>query len=110
MFDIGFTEILVIMVIALLVVGPERLPGLARTVGIWMGKARKMVQSVKSDLQREIAADELKKIMEKQKSAVSELEEMMGESSSVAKEAIESLQVKAPSTNDDDAAPPPNKT
>ena len=66
MFDIGFWELTVIAVVALLVVGPEKLPGLARTAGHWLGRGRRFVASVKQDIDREIAADELKKIMAKQ--------------------------------------------
>jgi len=66
MFDIGFWELLVIGVVALLVVGPERLPGLARTAGMWVGRARRFVSGVKADIDREIAADELKKALAKQ--------------------------------------------
>ena len=66
MFDVGFWELLLIGVVALLVVGPERLPGLARTVGIWVGKARRLVNSVKADIDREMRTEELKKILDKQ--------------------------------------------
>ncbi len=66
MFDIGFWELAVIGVVALLVVGPERLPGLARTTGHWIGRARRFVSGVKADIDREIAADELKKALAKQ--------------------------------------------
>jgi len=66
MFDIGFWELAVIGVVALLVVGPERLPGLARTTGLWVGRARRFVSGVKADIDREIAADELKKALAEQ--------------------------------------------
>jgi len=66
MFDVGFWELLVIGVVALLVVGPERLPRLARTTGLWVGRARRFVSSVKADIDREIAAEELKKTLAKQ--------------------------------------------
>ncbi len=66
MFDIGFWELALVGVVALLVVGPERLPGLARTTGMWVGRARRFVSGVKADIDREIAADELKKALAKQ--------------------------------------------
>ena len=59
MFDVGFWEITVIAVIALIVIGPERLPKAARTAGLWVGKARRMVADVKSDIDREIRESEL---------------------------------------------------
>lgn len=65
MFDIGFQELTLIGVIALLVVGPERLPKMARTVGLWMGKIRYYVGQVKSDIEREVRAQELKEMLNK---------------------------------------------
>ena len=67
MFDVGFWELALIGAVALIIVGPERLPGVAHTVGLWVGKARRMVRDVKADIDREIRehkvvdADELKK-------------------------------------------------
>lgn len=66
MFDIGFWELTIIGIVALLVIGPERLPRVARTAGLWVGRARRFVSSVKADIDREIAADELKKALGKQ--------------------------------------------
>jgi|TARA_B100001540_G_scaffold25972_1_gene21442 sec-independent protein translocase protein TatB len=58
-FDIGFLEIVIIASIALVVLGPERLPRAARTAGLWVGRARRMVADVKSDIDREIRESEL---------------------------------------------------
>ena len=65
MFDIGFWELALIGVVALLVVGPDRLPGLARTVGLWVGRIRRYVSSVRDDIEREIQAEELRKMLDK---------------------------------------------
>lgn len=62
MFDIGFSELLVIGVVALVVIGPERLPKVARTVGLLLGRAQRYVSDVKSEIHREIELDELKKL------------------------------------------------
>ena len=62
MFDVGFWEIAIIAVIALIVLGPERLPRAARTVGLWVGKARRTLAEVKRDIDRELDATELKQI------------------------------------------------
>ncbi|MEN8204783.1 MAG: Sec-independent protein translocase protein TatB [Pseudomonadota bacterium] len=78
MFDIGFWEIIFLMVITLLVVGPERLPRIARTAGLWAGKMRGFVASVKADIDQELAAEELKKVLAKQAS-VPEFEELIDE-------------------------------
>lgn len=61
MFDIGFSELLVIAVVALVVLGPERLPKAARFAGLWVRKARAQWYSVKSEFEREMAADELRR-------------------------------------------------
>jgi sec-independent protein translocase protein TatB len=61
MFDIGFTELLVIGVVALLVVGPERLPKVARTAGHLLGRFQRYVSTVKSDISREVQLEELRK-------------------------------------------------
>lgn len=66
MFDIGFWELALIGVVALIVIGPERLPLVARTVGLWVGRMRGFVQSVKTDIDQELRAEELKRIMEEQ--------------------------------------------
>lgn len=64
MFDFGFSEMLVIGVIALVVLGPERLPVVARTAGEWIGKAQRFVAQVKSDIDRETELSELKRIQD----------------------------------------------
>ena len=65
MFDVGFQELTLIGVIALIVVGPERLPRMARTLGLWMGRIRYYVGQVKSDIEREVRAQELKEMLDK---------------------------------------------
>lgn len=66
MFDVGFWELVLVGVVALLVVGPERLPEVARTAGRWLGTARRMVSTFKADVEREIRADQLKEVLRKQ--------------------------------------------
>ena len=62
MFDVGFWEIAIIALIALIILGPERLPRAARTMGLWVGKARRTLSEVKRDIDRELDASELKNI------------------------------------------------
>ena len=62
MFDIGFSELMVIGIVALVVIGPERLPKVARTVGHLLGRVQRYVNDVKSDINREMQLDELKKL------------------------------------------------
>lgn len=80
MFDAGFWEFLLIFVIALLVVGPERLPGLARKVGGFVGKARRYLNSVRSDVEREINSQELQDMLNRQESEIRELKTMLSDS------------------------------
>jgi sec-independent protein translocase protein TatB len=61
MFDIGFLELVLILVVALMVIGPDKLPGLARTTGMWAGKAKAMMRNIKAEVDRELASEDLKK-------------------------------------------------
>ncbi|MCS6785779.1 MAG: Sec-independent protein translocase protein TatB [Thiobacillaceae bacterium] len=64
MFDIGFSELLVIGVVALIVIGPERLPKLARTAGAWLGRLNRYVAQVKQDIDRDLKLEELKRLQQ----------------------------------------------
>jgi len=86
MFDIGFWELLLIGLVALVVVGPERLPRLAFTAGKWLGKGRSMLNAVKSEIDKEIKAEELKEILEKQKKQMNPLQDVIEETSSTVRE------------------------
>ncbi len=66
MFEIGFWELVMVGVVALIVVGPERLPGLARTAGLWLGKARRIFAEVKAEVDRELHLEELKQTLRQQ--------------------------------------------
>jgi sec-independent protein translocase protein TatB len=74
MFDIGFSEIMVIAVVALIVLGPEKLPKTARTLGHLFGRLQRYVADVKTDINRELALDELKKMQAEVRTAASEFE------------------------------------
>jgi sec-independent protein translocase protein TatB len=74
MFDIGFTELLLIGVVALIVIGPERLPRVARTVGHLAGRLQRYVSDVKADINREIELDELRKMRDSMQQAASNFE------------------------------------
>lgn len=76
MFDIGFLELAVIAVVGLIVIGPERLPEVARTVGTWVGRFRRFVANVKSDIDRELRQEELRKALERN-AGLDELKQIM---------------------------------
>src|ERR1700682_2848551 len=74
MFDIGFSELLVIGVVALIVIGPEKLPRVARTVGHLAGRLQRYVSDVKADINREIELEELRKMRDSMQKAATEME------------------------------------
>ena len=86
MFDVGFWELMIIGLVALLVVGPERLPKLAYTAGKWLGKGRTMLSAVKTEIDKEIKAEELKEILEEQKRKMNPLEEVIEETTSTVRD------------------------
>jgi sec-independent protein translocase protein TatB len=75
MFDIGFSELLVIAVVALIVIGPERLPKVARTMGHLFGRMQRYVNDVKADISREMELDELRKLQANVQSAARSFED-----------------------------------
>jgi len=74
MFDVGFLELVVIMVLALLVLGPERLPKAARSVGYWFGKARRYVEGMKAQVEAEFDSTEVKRLLHNQEVQIRELQ------------------------------------
>ena len=71
MFDIGFTELMVIALVALIVIGPERLPRVARTLGHLAGRLQRYVADVKADINREVELEELRKMRDSMQQAAS---------------------------------------
>ena len=61
MFDIGFTELLLVGIVALVVLGPERLPGAVRTASLWIGRIKRSFSAIKAEVEREIGADEIRR-------------------------------------------------
>jgi sec-independent protein translocase protein TatB len=76
MFDIGFSELVAVSLIALIVLGPKRLPEVARTVGRWMGKLRRFITDVKQDIDREVHSEDLAELR-KLKDELNETRQMM---------------------------------
>lgn len=79
MFDVGFSELIVIGLVALIVIGPERLPKVARTVGHLLGRLQRYVNDVKSDINREMQLDELKKLQEQVSSQARDMERQVSD-------------------------------
>ncbi|MDP1540879.1 MAG: Sec-independent protein translocase protein TatB [Moraxellaceae bacterium] len=74
MFDIGLTELIVLAIIALVVLGPEKLPHAARMAGAWMGRIRRMIINVQADIESEVAAQEMRERIRKEMEKVTSLE------------------------------------
>ena len=77
MFDVGFWEILLILVLALVVIGPERLPGAARKAGYFVGKARRYIEGVRSEDESELDVNEFKRMLHNQEVQINELQEQL---------------------------------
>ena len=96
MFEIGFGEIALIAVVALLVLGPERLPGVARTVGALVRRARASWQNVKGEIERELAAEDMKKNLDEARRAAADVR---GEMHSAAADIEKNASTPGPSSN-----------
>lgn len=91
MFDIGFSELLLIAVVALVVLGPERLPKAARFAGLWVRRARNQWDSVKQELERELHADEIKRQFREAQQSVQDTEAQLRASGEAARRHAEEL-------------------
>ena len=112
MFDIGFSELLVIGVVALIVIGPEKLPRMARTVGVLAGRLQRYVSDVKADINREIELDELRKMRDSMQQAATEMQssvqsELNKTESELNKTVEEVVQGTPASPTPDTQVPPP---
>lgn len=95
MFDLGFSELLLIAVVALIVLGPERLPKAARFAGLWVRRARAQWYSVKSELERELAAEELKRSLDDTRATMHEIEASVRDADAEARREFESMRSAA---------------
>jgi len=91
MFDMGFTEMMLIGIVALVVIGPERLPGVARTAGKYFGRLKRFMTSVKADVEQELRADELRQILADQKKELDSIKESMNVAGKAFEEDIKSV-------------------
>ncbi|CUJ48822.1 Sec-independent protein translocase protein TatB [Achromobacter xylosoxidans] len=94
MFDVSLTELMVIGVVALIVIGPERLPKVARTVGHLLGRAQRYVNDVKSDIQREIELDELRKFKSEMETAAQDVQQSLNDTHSALQEPVQQFRAE----------------
>jgi sec-independent protein translocase protein TatB len=98
LFDIGFSELLLIAVVALVVLGPERLPKAARFAGLWVRRARAQWDSVKQELERELEADELKRNLQQMQSSLREAEAQLRQSQQQVQGQVDTLREQVAGT------------
>ena len=107
MFDIGFSEMLVIAVVALIVIGPERLPKVARTLGHLFGRMQRYVNDVKADISREMELDELRKLQTTIQSAAQSFEQSVKSEVSATESQFQKIAQEANPLESGSAASPP---
>lgn len=98
MFDIGFSEFLVIGIVALVVIGPERLPKVARTAGILFGRLQRYVAGVKADISREMELDELRKFRSEVETTARSVQASVRQEMSLAEQEIKAFEQEAEKT------------
>ena len=106
MFDIAFSEIIVIAVVALVVIGPERLPKVARTLGHMFGRLQRYVNDVKADINRELELDELRKLQGEVQTAARDLESSMTSAAREVESGVRSVETQLNEAGSPSAASP----
>jgi sec-independent protein translocase protein TatB len=94
MFDVAFSEIVLIAVVALVVIGPERLPKVARTLGHMFGRLQRYVNEVKADISREMELDELRKLKNEVQTAAQNLEHSVTQAAQDAESGVRSVEAR----------------
>ena len=77
MFDFGFWELILVMIVGLIVIGPKRLPKVAAQVGEWLGRMRHLMHQFRQSIQQELQAEELKEILSQQQNEIQELRDIV---------------------------------
>ena len=85
MFDIGFSEILIVATLTLIIMGPKRLPATVKTITLWLGRIRNFINSAKVDIENEVGIDEIKKQLHNEK-IMNEIEKSKRELNSISKD------------------------
>ncbi|HEU0189489.1 MAG TPA: Sec-independent protein translocase protein TatB [Gallionella sp.] len=93
MFDFSFSELVVVMVVALIVIGPERLPKVARTLGYLYGRAQRYVNGVKADIARDMSIDEFRQLQQKVQAEASAVEQSVQQATQTLDQQMQQLNV-----------------
>ena len=107
MFDVDFSEIVVIMVVALVVLGPERLPAVARTMGEWWGRLQRYVNRIKADVTTSMELEELRQLERKIKAEADALERSVQQAGNDVSEQMRQLEKQLDQPAQDSAQPTP---
>jgi sec-independent protein translocase protein TatB len=105
MFDVAFSEIVLIAVVALVVIGPERLPKVARTLGHMFGRLQRYVNEVKADINREIELDELRKLKNEVQTAAQNLEHSVTQAAQDVESGVHSVETQLNAADQGDGTP-----
>jgi sec-independent protein translocase protein TatB len=100
-FEVGLSELMMVGLVALVVIGPEKLPAVARYAGFWLGKSRRTIASVKAEMQRELEVEELRRQL-----AAAELQNALDDGRAAAMEIDAALEALAEPTSGKDSATP----
>jgi sec-independent protein translocase protein TatB len=98
MFDIGFSELCMVGLVALLVIGPEKLPKVARMAGFWVAKSKRILASVKQEINEEFQAEELRQSLKNQ-TGISEFQKMLDDTSNDLRAIKDSIKQKSETSN-----------
>ena len=123
MFDFSFPELMVVLVVALIVIGPERLPKVARTLGHLWGRAQRYVNGVKADIERDMAVEEFRQLQQKVQAEAGEVAQSLQQTAQTADQQVQEIneavaklsspgqasQLSVQSAADPSATPPANK-
>ena len=99
MFDIGFPELMLVSIVALLVIGPERLPETIRSIMLWIGRIRRTFTNIKTELEQELGADEIRRQLHNE-TILKEINESKNQVQGALKEADQSIEEMKSSIND----------
>lgn len=113
MFDIGFPELMIVAVVMLLVLGPERLPETLRMLGLWLGRLRRSFNAVKTEIEREVGMDEIKRqlhneaIMDEMKRLENQVHGAVEPAAKTIAEPVTKSPATTPDNTADNSATPP---
>lgn len=91
MFEVGFSEVFMVALVALLVIGPDKLPKVARIAGFWLGKSQRMIANIKAEVQAELYEDSMRQLLE-ENANLKDLQDLMADSESALQAVADSAQ------------------